>query len=159
MSSLLRENRPLDMLSRRIDDRDLDDGNVWSFEPDAPKETRILDATDTISQAAMAQASATKAGELIAQIESMQGRAAKFFDQIDGAASIPYTSFNAAADHAQLTKDLEALERGLQSELLEHLPLVGATEGGQPSEDGGTTHMALRLVASNAKACMNKLPR
>ena len=157
MSSLLRENRPLDMLSRRIDDRDLDDGDAWSFEPDAPKEALAFDSTDSISQAAMAEASAKKAGELVKRIEAMQQSGAHFFDRIDGVATTPYHPLEAAADHARLVSDLEAIERALRNEMLEHLPLVGVGEGDQASENTAATDAALRLVSSNAKACVNAL--
>ena len=159
MSSLLRENRPLDMLARRIDDRDLDDGDAWSFEPDAPKEALAFDATDSISQAAMAEASAQKAGELVAQIEAMQQRGTQFFDRVDGVATVPYSPLEAAADHARLLRDLEAVERALRNEMLEHLPLLGVTEGDRASKDKAATDAALRRVAADAKACVNKLSR
>lgn len=158
MSSLLRENRPLDMLSRRIDDRDLDDGDAWSFEPDAPKEALAFDATDSISQAAMAEASAKKAGELVELIEAVQNKGTQFFDRIDGVAAVPYTPLEAAADHAQLVDALEAIERTLRNEMLEHLPLLdGAAEKEQSSADKAQVDAALRLVSTNARACVNKL--
>ena len=157
MSSLLRENRPLDMLSRRIDDRDLDDGDAWSFEPDAPKEALAFDATDSISQAAMAEANAKKAGDLVEQIEAVQKQGTQFFDRIDGVATIPYTPLEAAADHAQLVNALEAIERTLRNEMLDHLPLDGAAEQEQTSADKAQVDAALRLVSTNARACVNKL--
>lgn len=146
------------MLARRIDDRDLDDGDAWSFEPDAPKETLAFDSTDSISQAAMAEASAKKAGELVKQIEAMQQNGGMFFDRIDGVATVPYHPLEAAADHARLVSDLEAIERALCNEMLEHLPLMGAGEGGQASgHNKAVNDAALRLVSSNAKACVNVL--
>lgn len=157
MSSLLRENRALDMLSRRMDDSDLDDGDAWSFEPDAPKEVLAFDATDSVSQAAMAEASAKKAGELIAKIEAMQRSGTEFFDRIDSVATVPYDRDEAAADHARLVAQLEAIEQALRKEMLEHLPLAGATEGGGASKDKAAADAALRAVSSNARACVNQL--
>jgi hypothetical protein len=161
MSSLLRENRALDMLSRRIDDRDLDDGDAWSFEPDAPQEVLAFDATDAVSQAAIVEASAKKAGDLVAQIEALQRSGARFFDRVDGVAAAPYAAAEAAADHAQLVSQLEAVERGLCNETLEHLPLhpavASATEEAQLTKDKAKTDAALRLVSTNARAYFNKL--
>ena len=87
----------------------------------------------------------------------MQQSGAHFFDRIDGVATTPYHPLEAAADHARLVSDLEAIERALRNEMLEHLPLVGVGEGDQASENTAATDAALRLVSSNAKACVNAL--
>ena len=162
MSSILRENAEFNMLTQRMDDRDLDDGNAWSFAPDAPKEVLAFDATDAISQAEMVEAEARKAAELVAQIEALQRAGAQFFDRVDGAATQPYGEAEAAADHAALVGQLEGVERVLRAEMLEHLPLhpaepASAAEEAQLAEGKAATDAALRHVASKLTACATKL--
>ena len=43
MSSLLHENRELDMLVQRMDDRDLDDGVAWSFTRSEAKQFEAME--------------------------------------------------------------------------------------------------------------------
>ena len=165
MSSLLRENREVDMLARSVMEDNRDDGSVFFAAPPAEEAALQFDSTDAVSEQEMAEAAARHAAQLVEKVDALKASGERFFDRVEGAARQPYPAAGAAADHAELVSQLEHIEGALRAEMLEHLPLQQPAGGGAGSEGGaGSAAQAkaaadgsLRVAAQNAKAAAHAL--
>ena len=163
MSSLLRENREVDMLARSVMEDNRDDGSVFFAAPPAEEAALQFDSTDAVSEQEMAEAAARHAAQLVEKVDALKASGERFFDRVEGAARQPYPAAAAAADHAELVSQLEHIEGALRAEMLEHLPLQqpagGGAEGGAGSaaQAKAATDGQLRVAAQNAKAAAHAL--
>ena len=161
MSSLLRENREVDMLARSVIEDDRDDGSVFFAAPPAEQAALQFDSTDAVSEQEMAEAAARHAAQLVEKVDALKASGERFFDRVEGAARQPYPAAAAAADHAELVSQLEHIEGALRAEMLEHLPLQqpagDGAEGGAGSAARAKAATELGVAAQNAKAAAHAL--
>ena len=76
MSSLLRENREVDMLARSVMEDNRDDGSVFFAAPPAEEAALQFDSTDAVSEQEMAEAAARqRVLELLDRVEAGGGGA------------------------------------------------------------------------------------
>ena len=158
MSSLLRENREVDMLARSVIEDDRDDGSVFFAAPPAEQAALQFDSTDAVSEQEMAEAAARHAAQLVEKVDALKASGERFFDRVEGAARQPYPAAAAAAAHAELVSQLEHIEGALRAEMLEHLPLQQPAGGGAEGGAGSAARpSALGVAAQNAKAAAHAL--